>query len=182
MNNVILICGKAGSGKNKLAELIKNHLDTEPSGRILDKTLIRGNAQSVKDVATKEHNWNGEKDVKGRQLLIDITNEGYATDKFYWEDQTFTEAIMHKEFVNKYCDYLIIPDWRYACTPEYFRERFDKVVTVRIERPNLDKGTHDTHSSENDFMNFEVDYEVFNTRDIAQLDKIAKRIATKIKG
>ena len=125
MNNVILICGQAGSGKNTLADILKKHIDLEPNGVVIDKTLIRNNAQSVKDIATNKYNWNGEKDAQGRQLLLDITEQGYAQDKFYWEDMTFTEAIMHREFINKQCEYLIIPDWRYESTLEYFRDIVD---------------------------------------------------------
>lgn len=180
MNNLVLICGKAGSGKNTLADLIKKHLDTEPTGKVREKTLIRGNAQSVKDEAIKKHNWNGEKDAKGRQLLLDITEEGYKKDKFYWEDMTFTEAIMYKEFTNKYCDYLIIPDWRYANTLEYFKDRFDNVLTIRVDRPNNDRGTHKDHSSEKDFMDFDVDLVVENDKDMVKLDKIAKKIARNL--
>lgn len=180
MNNVILICGQAGSGKNTLADILKKHIDLEPNGVVIDKTLIRNNAQSVKDIATNKHNWNGEKDAQGRQLLLDITEQGYAQDKFYWEDTTFTEAIMHREFINKQCDYLIIPDWRYESTLEYFKHRFEKVLTIRVERPNI-RGTHNNHSSENNFKAFDVDLVVENNEDLSKLDKIAKKIARELR-
>lgn len=179
MNNVILICGQAGSGKNQLADYLMNHLDTQPSGAVFNRTLIRGNAQSVKDVATKKFKWNGEKDAKGRQLLINITDEGYARNKYYWEEETFTEAIMHREFENRYCDFLIIPDWRYASTLDYFKDKCENVVTIRVTRPNLEEGTHSKHSSENDFKNFEVDYEVVNDKDLDHLNEVARRIVAR---
>lgn len=173
---VILICGKARSGKNQLAEYLKHYLDRDDEGNFLERSLIRGNAQSVKDRAIKYYNWNGEKDQKGRQLLIDITEKGYAQDKFYWEKETFTEAIIHKEFTNANCEYLIIPDWRYAQTKDYFEKVADKVIAIRVTRPNLEKGTHDDHSSENDFLNFNIDMEAPNTRDLENLKKVAKHI------
>lgn len=176
---VILICGKARSGKNQLADFIKEYLDVDRKGAYFDRTLIRGNAQSVKDVAVKQYNWNGEKDAKGRQLLIDITNEGYAKDIHFWEKELFTEAIMYKEFNNRNCEYLIVPDWRYAQTVEYFNKVADKVVTVRITRPTNEKGTHDSHSSENDFMDFPIDIEVNNNRDLDNLKKVARHIVQR---
>lgn len=179
MNNVILICGESGSGKTELANFIKEYLDNR-TGTYLDVTLVRGNAQSVKDKATKQFNWNGVKDKKGRQLLIDITDEGYARDKFYWENETFTEAIMHKEFTCKTCDYLVIPDWRYSCTLEYFKNRMEKVIAIKVVRPSRKQGTHDSHSSENNFKDFEIDMEVYNTKDLDYLKQQAKIICDKM--
>lgn len=176
---VILICGKARSGKNQLADYLKEYLDVDVKGAYFDRTLIRGNAQSVKDKAERQFNWNGEKDAKGRQLLIDITNMGYAEDINFWEKQTFTEAIMHKEFVNKNCEYLIIPDWRYPQTLDYFRKVADSVTTIRVTRPNMTGGTHKYHTSENALDLFDVQYEVENDKDLDNLKKVAKKIVQR---
>jgi hypothetical protein len=176
---VILICGKARSGKNQLADYLKEALDIDKNGAYFNRTLIRGNAQSVKDRAVNDHNWNGEKDAKGRQLLIDITNEGYDKDTYFWEKELFTEAIMYKEFSNRNCEYLIVPDWRYAQTLGYFNTVADKVITVKVTRPNNEVGTHDNHSSENDFMFFPIDVEVNNDKDLDNLKKVAKSIVQR---
>lgn len=176
---VILICGKARSGKNQLADYLKEALDVDSKGAYFDRTLIRGNAQSVKDKAENDYNWNGEKDAKGRQLLIDITNWGYSQHKYYWEKELFTEAIMYKEFVNRNCEYLIVPDWRYQQTLDYFNTVADEIVTLRVTRPNNEKGTHDSHPSENDFMNFPIDVEVVNDKDLDNLKKVAKKIVQR---
>lgn len=177
---VILICGQARSGKNQLADYLKHYLDLDSKGVTFNRTLIRGNAQSVKDIAHSKYNWNGIKDQKGRQLLIDITNEGYDQDIHYWEKETFLEAISYSTFVNPRCEYLIIPDWRYAQTLDYFDKVADEVTTIRITRPNLAEGTHSTHSSENDFKEFEVDYEVVNDKDLLNLEEVARRICLKM--
>ena len=180
MNNVILICGKAGSGKNQFAEYLKEALDTNCglSKKSSNVAYIRGNAQSVKDVAIKSHNWNGEKDQKGRQLLLDITEEGYKIHPYYWEEETLTEAIMY-QLQNPTSKVLIIPDWRYEATYEYFGGQVDNVMCIRVSRPHRDKGTHEKHSSENNLDNFEVHYEVFNNRDLAHLRKVAYKIASQ---
>lgn len=177
---VILISGKAGSGKNQLAEYLKEYLDLDPKGVPFNQTLIRGNAECVKDQAILKHNWNGEKDKKGRQLLIDITNEGYAKDVHYWEKETFTEAVMHKEFINKNCRYLIIPDWRYSQTLDYFRKVADSVTTIRVTRPNLPEGTHKYHVSENALDLFDVQFDIENSKDLNNLKAIARQIVRKL--
>lgn len=177
---VILICGQARSGKNELANYLRKYLNRDEKDNFVSKTLIRGNAQSVKDKAVRDFKWNGVKDAEGRQLLIDITNEGYAKDIHFWEKETFLEAVLHKEFVNKNCEYLIIPDWRYSQTVDYFNKVAEEVITMRVTRPNLEKGTHSDHSSENDFRNFEVDYEVINDKDLLNLEGVARRICLKM--
>ena len=176
---VILICGKASSGKNQLADYIEKYLNRDSNGNFVSKTLVRGNAQSVKEIAYRQYNWDGVKDRKGRQLLLDITNERYNYDNNYWEKETFLQAIMHQE-TNRNCEYLIIPDWRYAQTKTYFEKVADEVITIRITRPNLEEGTHSDHSSENDFKNFEVDYEVINDKDLLNLEGVARRICLKM--
>lgn len=176
---VVLICGKASSGKSTFAQFLKENFDLDNRAMYFDRTLIRHNAQSVKDKATKDFKWNGVKDYKGRQLLLDLTEDGYAKDQFYWEKETFTEAIMYKEFTNKNCNILIIPDWRYPSTKDYFEKVADEVVTIRIENPNLEKGTHDDHVSETMFKNFDVDYTIYNSTDLTNLRKMAKEIVRR---
>lgn len=176
---VLLICGKAGSGKDTFAKLLELYLDLDVRGNYHERTYIRGNAQSVKDKAVQQHNWNGVKDSKGRQLLIDITNEGYNDDIHYWEKKTFLEAIMYKEFINKRCEYLIVPDWRYPQTLDYFKKVADEVITIRVTRPNNVEGTHNYHVSENAFESFKVDHEVLNDKDLDSLKKVAKKIVQR---
>lgn len=177
---VILISGKARSGKNQLAEYLKEYLDVDHKGAICNKTLIRGNAECVKEIAYSKYDWNGEKDSKGRQLLIDITNKGYAEDTYYWEKNTFLELISYKEFINKNCQFLIMPDWRYPQTLDYFKQVADNVITIKVTRPNLPKGTHEHHISENALESFNVQYKVENNKDLDNLKNIAKRIAKEI--
>lgn len=177
MRTVILICGRASSGKDTLAKLLKENLDVDSKGNKYDQTLIRGNAQSVKDEAYRR-GWSGNKDFKGRQILIDVTNEGYAKDIMFWEKETYTEAIMYKQFTNPNTKYLIIPDWRYKQSLDYFSKVADKVITIRIIKDNIE-GTHTTHPSETDFLNFPVDIEVDNNLDLNHLKKEAIKIATR---
>ena len=167
--NIFLICGSARSGKNQVADYMKECIDYYFS---TERTLIRGNAQTVKNIAKNKYNWDEEKDEKGRQLLIDITNEGYDKDRFYWEKETLCAFGIHNHY-NPEVDYLIIPDWRYSQTEEFFKEFLPssvyKVTTFRVTRDNKPKGTHENHITENDFKGFEVDYEISNNGTLEEL-------------
>ena len=68
-NKIILIHGKARSGKDTVAEMIRNNCKVRGLS-----SAINSNAHSVKEVAREVFSWDGVKDERGRRLLIDITN------------------------------------------------------------------------------------------------------------
>ena len=164
---IILINGKARSGKDTLASLIKGQL-------LNKKVLIRGNAQTVKDCAKKYFNWNGAKDTKGRQLLIDITNLGYAQDPYHWDRLTLKYALDKDNY-----DYLIIPDWRYFSTYEYLKEEGYEVITVHRHR-EIDNELHHSLKSDISEQGFNIVYDFEVRGDIMSSPYIIKAIVEKI--
>lgn len=164
---IILINGKARSGKDTLASLIK--------GRLKDKkVLIRANAQSVKDCARKYFNWNGDKDDKGRQLLINITNIGYNADPYLWERKTLEYALAKDVY-----DYLIITDWRYTSTYDYFKQQDYEVITILRQR-DIDNGLSDNLKNDISEQGFNIVYDFEVRGDIMSSPSIIKTIVEKI--
>ena len=166
---IILINGKARSGKDTLASLIKGILKDK-------KVLIRGNAQTVKDCAKRYFNWNGVKDTKGRQLLIDITNLGYSKDPYHWDKLTLKYALDRGLY-----DYLIITDWRYMSTYEYLKEQGYEVITIHRQR-DIDNGLH--YSLKNDIseQGFNITYDLEVRGDILNSHAIKEAIRFKLEG
>ena len=70
MKTIVLINGVARSGKDTFAEMLVPYLCEDKKGFILP------NAFGVKEVASRVYGWDGDKDERGRSLLIDITNIG----------------------------------------------------------------------------------------------------------
>ena len=64
---VILISGKARSGKDTLAKVLGDYLKEQGK-----EVLITHYADSLKYICETVFKWDGKKDEKGRQLLIDI--------------------------------------------------------------------------------------------------------------
>lgn len=155
---VVLINGKARHGKNTLAYILQNILSRKNI-----KSYIEGNASAVKQLALTEFKWNGLKDDRGRQLLIDITNSGYNYDPFFWEKKTEHSA---SKIFN--LDVLIIPDWRYLNTKKYFKDRGYEVCCLHIER---EKAIIEMNQqlqndiSEKGFDISEYDYKIYNKSD-----------------
>ena len=63
---VILISGKARSGKDTLARVLKDYLKEQGKD-----VLVTHYADSLKYICETVFKWDGKKDEKGRQLLID---------------------------------------------------------------------------------------------------------------
>ena len=164
---IILINGKARSGKDTLASLIKGVLSDK-------KVLIRSNAQTVKDCAFKYFSWNGDKDTKGRQLLIDITNLGYSQDPYHWDRLTLNYALDRDNY-----DYLIIPDWRYMSTYEYLKQRGYDVITIYRER-DIDNGLDDNLKNDISEQKFNRTYDLEVRGDIMKCSTLMETIKTKL--
>ena len=170
MNRItILICGKASSGKTTFATVLAQEIN-----KVKEMAKVIHNAQTVKTLAESFFHW--EKDEKGRQLLIDLTNSGYNYDPIFWERETERLFRNYQKFCNEDLEILIVPDWRYMSTYEYF-SNVGKVITVMVERHDVEKGTHDFHSSENDFKKFPTKYHILNdSESIEDLERFSRML------
>lgn len=132
MAKVILISGKAGHGKDTFAESLKYGL--EKNGK---KVLTLHFADLVKTYATMYFNWNGEKDVAGRQLLQDIGNNSFRQfDPDYWARITAECARVMIDYFGY--DFILIPDNRYPNEIKIVKQYNNDVLSYRIIRYNSD--------------------------------------------
>lgn len=166
---IILINGIAGSGKSSLAAYIQEKLEN-----INKMCLIAHNADSVKHLAKDYFGWDGIKDFKGRQLLINLSNLGYEYDEFFWEKKNIIN-----EIDRTIC---VIPDFRYHKTFEYFKKEGNEIITVHITRPNFENGLDEklkNDKSEQGFEGFDFDFEVINNT-LDDLRYASKKIVERI--
>lgn len=74
-------------------------------------------------------------------------------------------------------DYFIVPDFRYLNEFSVINSEFtDKVITIKIERPNFDNGLTELqkqHTSETSLNDFVFDYLIYN-------DGTLKNLNTKV--
>lgn len=156
---IILINGKASSGKTKLAEIIKETYN-------LMNVSILHNADYVKELARNIFGWHDIKDDRGRKLLIDLANTAYNYDEYFWEKHT------EEKFVPLYDDIVCIPDFRYINTYNYFVNQGYKVITIHIE---MDKDINSINSSikkdkTEQKLDVKFDYEIVN--EFGNIDKL----------
>jgi molybdopterin-guanine dinucleotide biosynthesis protein len=124
---VIVISGKAESGKTTAAKQLKEGL--EYYGYRVAKLAY---GDYVKFTAKQVYGWNGEKDERGRQLL-----QHWGTDVVrkkrpgFWVDRVVELC----ELIQDEFDFAIIDDARFPNEIECFRGKLS-MITIRVERPD----------------------------------------------
>jgi phosphomevalonate kinase len=163
MKNIILISGKAESGKNLIGSILQKHLSN---------TLITAFGDYVKYVCQTYLGWNGVKDQKGRDFI-----QFWGTDIVRKENYNFWALIisqLHFVLRNQF-DYFITPDTRFPNEIEEQKLAFgNKVLTLKVVRPNhISKLTEEqkNHISETGLDNYEFDYTIINDGSIEDLEK-----------
>jgi len=166
---VVLISGKAGHGKDTAAQLMKNELESRG-----EKVLIIKFGDAVKWFAREYYNWDGSKNIDGRNLLQYIGTQMMRTyDKYYWGRIVSEFIAANKDFT-----YALIPDWRFYSEKEIILADNKKCYTIRIERPNFINPNMTKaqlkHVSETELDNYKFDWIIRNEGSIEDLREKVK--------
>ena len=165
---IILINGKARSGKDFAAQILQKKLD---------RTIKLAFADSIKDILCNtleitrnefdEYKNNfydlkySDKSLTFRELIQNFgetMKEKFGND--FWARQ-LVDSINNPELSNS--DYFIVSDFRFKIEYETLSKYLgqDKIVTLYIEDKNISQD--DKHISENALVDFDFDYYVDNT-------------------
>lgn len=158
---IILISGKAGSGKDFLAQRLADTLTKV----FYAKVGILHFADPLKMVAKQLYGWDGEKGEHGRALLQRVgTNVIRAHNPSTWTSIIWSLVDgLRSEF-----DTIIIPDCRFPneiTDIKKWATESDRVYTVRISGKNDQTGTHASETALDDYEDFDYlfpnkDYDV----------------------
>lgn len=177
---IILISGKAGSGKDTVAEILKEHLISD--GVSESKILVTHFADLLKYIATKFFGWNGVKDDAGRTLLQHLgTNVVREKNPNYWTD--FIKSVL-KLFENEW-EYVFIPDTRFPNEVSEIVSNFKDVKVVRVNRPrnNILSEAQQEHPSETALDDFKFDVVLENSFEtLDELSQYLREMECKIYG
>lgn len=157
-STVILLSGHSGSGKDYIANIMKQQL--EDNG---NKVLVTHYADLLKYILKSFFNWNGKKDLNGRSLLQRVgTNVIRKQNPDYWVN--FIND-MFTFFPNEW-NYILIPDARFSNEIEIIKNNpYVNTITIRINRTNYkSKLTEEQqqHPSETSLDEYGFDYYVTN--------------------
>lgn len=179
MKKIILVSAKARNGKDSVAELAKQELESKG-----ERVLICHYADLLKYICKTFFNWNGIKDDNGRTILQHvgtdvIRNKNHAPD--YWVD--FIANLLWM-FYDEW-DYILIPDTRFPNELERMIDNFGKerIVSLRTNRPNFDSGLSQeqlNHPSECALDDYKFDYYIENNGTLDDLQLKVKDLLDNI--
>lgn len=155
---VILLSGKSGSGKDFIANIMKQQL--EENG---NKVLVTHYADLLKYILKTFFNWNGKKDEHGRYLLQHV-----GTDIIRKQEPNFWVNFLNDvlSLLKDEWDYILIPDARFPNEIEVLKYNSNfNVITMRINRINYESKLtpeQQQHPSETLLDDYEFDYYVTN--------------------
>lgn len=183
MKGTIIISGKSGSGKDMMAQFMKEELAKHGK-----KTLVIHYADAVKWFCRDFLDWDGNKDEVGRTLLQMVgTDIVRARHPNFWTG-IVVGLIQAFEPTSNF-DVAIIPDARFPNEVDISLENLKNSVSVRIERtingepwinPVLTEDQRN-HPSETSLDCFAFDYVVHNDEGLETLRESAITILEDLK-
>lgn len=121
---VIMISGKAESGKDFVCDVMRHELEQQHK-----TVLVARFADYLKFMCRQYFGWDGNKDERGRTLLQHI-----GTGLFrQYDENYFANRIVELLKVCNIWDYVIIPDLRFESELHTIHANFD-AVAIRVNR------------------------------------------------
>ena len=172
---VILIGGKARSGKDTLADFLTENL--EKQGKKVCKIQV---GQYIKYYAMKYFGWDGEEETKPRDLLIELGTE--IIRKKIDPDFHIDRLIQDIKVLSYFYDTFVVSDIRFPVEIEKPKKEFDNVTTIKMIRNsdelNDAQKSHVTETGLDSFNSF--DYVIENEGSLEELKEKAMKIVKEI--
>ena len=169
---LLLICGKAESGKDTFGNLLKEEFESHKM-----KTCILKLTAPLYSYAKNYFDWDGDESTKPRSLLqnlgIEVIKEQLGMDTFLLD--RLKQDIM---ILDNYFDVGIITDGRLISEIEYLKKNFNDVKVIRVfnDKDNDLTSKEKNHITETDLdNNYEYDYVIHN-KTMDELKEEAKNI------
>lgn len=169
MQLVIGLCGKAGSGKGEVANILQKHF----------RTYVLPFAKPLKEMA-KNFGWDGQKDERGRKYLQLLgTQIGREYNPNYWVDCWKIEArkaINEEETgvepgsIKKSYDIIVADDVRFDNEGECIHS-YGGINILMVGRA-YDLGENSTHASESGLNPLLIDGRINNDGTLEDLEKM----------
>ena len=179
MKQTIILSGKSGSGKDVVAQFMREALEKRNK-----RVLVLHYADALKWFLRDYMNWDGQKDAVGRTLLQQVgTDIVRSCHPNFWTD-IVVGLIQAFEPYNNF-DVAIVPDARFPNEIDIALRTLKNCVSVRIIRKNEDGTdwinptlTEDQlkHPSETSLDCYGFDYILHNEKDLDELREGAEAI------
>lgn len=167
---IILISGKAGSGKNEVANILKEELKN---------SVITSFSKYIKLFALEMTSWDGRDMKKPRAFLQNMGDTLRSIDKNFLSKRLVEDFKVYE----KMYDYVLVSDVRLKDEIEYIKENSNyDVITIRVNSTKTIRNLNEEemiHHTELDLDNYKLfDYEINNDFD----ENLKKDVKSLIEG
>lgn len=169
---IILVSGKAGSGKNTVSEMLVAKLTDIPSMTVMPY----GFADPIKYIAKAYFGWDGKKDIRGRRLLQQIGAVGREYDQDIWVKHFLGQ--LDKRAGMFPFNFAVVSDWRFPNEFAYLKANpLLDIVTVRVYGRGGLSGDVALDASENSLPEVSEDSDLYynftieNSEDLEKLEQ-----------
>ena len=170
---IIMVCGKARSGKDTLTDYLIESLDNRKVCRIQI-------SQYIKYYAMKYFGWDGKDETKPRDLFNKLGTEiirNRIDPNFH-----INRLLQDIEVLSYFYDTFIVSDVRFPIEIEKIKEKYNKVITIKIQRDSNElTESQKKEISETALDNYkDYDYFIDNNGTLEELKIKAKDLLKKI--
>jgi len=164
---IIIISGKARSGKDTIADMMKEIFDLKNI-----KSIKLAYADYIKDYTKNIIDWNGKDETKPRDFLqflgTDLIRKNLGQDFF------INRMIDDVKIYSYFYDVIIISDARLEREILLTKNNFEDVVSINIVRPNFVSelnSNQNKHITETGLDNYDsYDYKIINDGTLEDLN------------
>ena len=173
-SKIIILSGKARSGKDEVAKIIKEYYSNQKVKKLSYAYYLK---QYIKNIS----NWDGNDDNKPRDLLQTI---GIDLIKNKIDDKLLINRVIEDIKVYSYFyDVIIITDARLLDEIEDIKKSFNNVICIRINRDmdnqlSTEQKNHITETHLDNYCSF--DYVIENNDDFIDLKNKVKEVLEDI--
>lgn len=172
---IILIGGKARSGKDTIADFMIEELKKE--GKNPCKVQI---GQYIKYYAEKYFGWDGREETKPRELLQTLGTE-VIRNKID-PDFHIDRLIQDIKVLSNFYDTFIVSDVRFPGEIEKPKKEFENITTIKMIRESEEltsnQQKHQTETALDNYSDF--DYIIDNNKSLEELEERAKALIKEI--
>ena len=163
-SKIILLSGKARSGKDTVSNIIKEYYKTKD-------VIVISFGHYIKDYVKRISKWDGSDDNKPRELLQQI---GIELIKNKIDDKLFIKRVIDDINIFSYFyDVIIVDDVRLSDELKILKDTFNKSISIRINRVDYENDLtkeQKEHITEIDLDNInDFDYFIVNNNNYDKL-------------
>ena len=150
---IFLVAGKAGSGKNEVAKIIKSYYIYK-----LQECAITSYSKYIKNFVFELTDWNGSNETKPRDFMQELADKIRNYDPDYFTRNMLRDINIYEQYVQN----LVIADVRMPNEIDMIRNNYDEAYAIYVENQfgnsnlTLEQQAHVTETALESYNDFDI--------------------------